>query len=102
MKALRWTVAVLALAGCSCVATGSAVAGDSSAQDQALDRWRACDHFVTIRLGRVDTSGRVFVTGAEYETGPFEQCIHEMAARQGAVLPVNPVVVTQMEAPSPS
>jgi hypothetical protein len=69
MKALRWTVAASALAWCLCVVTASALAGNSPAQDQALDRWRACDHFATIRLGRIDLSGRVFVTSAEYETG---------------------------------
>ena len=99
MKALRWTIAASVLAGCSFLLTGSAVAGDSPAQNLAQDRWRACDHFVTIRLGRIDPSGRVFVTGAEYEAGPFTECVREIATRQGAVLPVDPVVVTQMEAP---
>jgi hypothetical protein len=101
MRALLWTVAVSVLAFCSFLVTDSAVARNSPAQDQALDRWRACDHFASVRLGRIETSGRVFVTAAEYEAGAFTQCMREMATRQGAVLPAEPVVVGQIEAPAP-
>ena len=100
MKRVPLVVILSAIACCAPAATGVAVAGNSSAQDLAVDRFRACDHFATVQLQRIEMSGRVMVTGAEYEAEPFRECMTEMARTQGAALPVDPVVVNQIEGAS--
>ncbi|PWU24326.1 MAG: hypothetical protein C5B48_06900 [Candidatus Rokuibacteriota bacterium] len=96
MYALRLTVALFVLTGSVCLPAVSAIAKNSPAQDQAVERFRQCDHFATIRLEHIETSGRVVVRGAEYEAEPFKACMAERATRQQAALPNDPVIVDQM------
>lgn len=96
MYALRLTVALFVLAASVCLPAVAAIAKNSPAQDQAVDRWRSCDHFATIRLEHIEKSGRVIVRGAEYEAAPFKECMADMANRQQAALPNDPVIVDQM------
>jgi hypothetical protein len=77
---MRWTVLSLVLGVLT--AAGCATAHNSPAQDLAWERWKACDHFVTITLERIDLDGRVVVRGNEHEAAPFTTCVHEAAAGQ--------------------
>src|SRR2546427_12159787 len=64
------------------VASGCATAHNTPAQDLSWERWRACDHFTTIALDRVDVDGRLVVKGYQYEAEPFTVCVHKAAADQ--------------------
>ena len=50
---------------------GCATMANTPAQDLAWERWRACDHFSTISLERIEPDGRLIVTGYETEAIPF-------------------------------
>jgi hypothetical protein len=84
--------AALAAAGCM---TGAR----TMEQDLAFQRWKRCDTFATIVLQRIDTDGRVIVTGRTAEQTPFLKCMAEQAREQqkskpGLVVPdpiVNPI-----------
>jgi len=67
---------------------GCATMANTPAQNLAWERWRACDHFSTISLERIEPDGRLIVTGYETEAIPFTACVRETAreqARRGAV-----------------
>jgi hypothetical protein len=64
------------------VAAGCATLRNTSAQDVAWERWKACDHFAAITFERIDLDGRLVVRGYEYEAGPFTACVREAAADQ--------------------
>ena len=88
----------LLLAGCA-----TFTAGDTAAQALARDRWRSCDHFVTLRLDRVDASGRVILSGKETEGPAVRECMQAALAeqkRKGADIPVDPGVVIEYGAGS--
>jgi len=51
-------------------------------QDLAYQRWKRCDTFANISLQRIDTDGRVIVTGREFEQYPFLNCMAEQAREQ--------------------
>jgi len=68
------------LAGCS---------GLTPTQELAWDRWKACDHFATIRMTRIGEDGHIVVTGREYETAVFAACVQRVAldqSRRGAAV----------------
>jgi len=79
----------LAAAGCM---TGA----QTFVQDLAYQRWKRCDTFATIVLQRIDTDGRVIVTGRETEQYQFLNCMAEQGLLQqkskpGLVVP-DPIV----------
>jgi len=81
--------AALAAAGCM---TGA----QTMEQDLAYQRWKRCDTFATIVLQRIDTDGRVIVTGRTGEQTPFLNCMAQQAREQqkskpGLVVP-DPIV----------
>ena len=51
-------------------------------QDLAFQRWKRCDTFATIALQRIDTDGRVIVTGREPEQAEFLRCMAEQVREQ--------------------
>ena len=63
-------------------AAGCATAHDTPAQDLSWERWRACDHFATISLDRIDADGRLVVNGQQSEAAQFTACVHEAEAAQ--------------------
>ncbi len=63
-------------------ASGCAPTHNTPAQDLSWERWRACDHFTTIALDRVDVDGRLVVKGYQYEAALFTACVREAAADQ--------------------
>jgi hypothetical protein len=77
---MRWTLLSILLGVLS--AAACATARNTPAQDLAWERWKACDHFVTIALERIDLDGRVVVRGNEHEAVPFTTCVREAAAGQ--------------------
>ena len=80
-------------------AAGCMTGAQTFEQDLAYQRWKRCDTFATIVLQRIDTDGRVIVTGRETEQYPFLNCMAEQAREQqkskpGLVVPdpiVNPI-----------
>ena len=65
-------------------------------QALAYQRWQRCDTFATITLQRIDTDGRVIVSGLAAEQYPFLRCMAEQAREQqkskpGLVVP-DPIV----------
>ena len=74
---------------------GCATMANTPAQDLAWERWRACDHFSTISLERIEPDGRLIVTGYETEAIPFTACVRETAAEQArrAVVVVGPAAL---------
>ena len=64
------------------VVVGCATAHNTPAQDLSWERWRACDHFTTVSLDRVDADGRLVVKGQQYEAAPFTACVREAANDQ--------------------
>ncbi len=79
------------------LAAGCAIAPNTPAQDLGWERWKACDHFSTITLDRIDLDGRVVVKGNQHEAAPFTTCVREAASdqvRRGvAALPQEAVLV---------
>lgn len=75
------------------------------AQELAWDRWKACDHFATIQMTQIRTTGQLVVTGREHEAGPFTACVQQAAADQGrqgaAVGDVTTTVVMGFEGAQP-
>jgi len=61
---------------------GAACAPMTPAQNLAWDRWRTCDHFVTIHLVQILPSGDVVATGREYDAAPFSTCMQEVLVQQ--------------------
>jgi len=61
---------------------GCATVHNTPAQELSLERWRACDHFTTVALDRVDADGRLVVKGQQYEAAPFTACVQEAANDQ--------------------
>ena len=91
MKAACRLAAALALA-----ATGCMTGAQTFEQDLAYQRWKRCDTFATIILQRIDSDGRVIVSGRTAEQYPFLRCMAEQAQEQqkskpGLVVP-DPVV----------
>jgi hypothetical protein len=85
--------ASLLLAGCA-----TFTVGDTPAQALARDRWRSCDHFVTLRLDRIEASGRVLLSGKEIEGQAARECMQAALAeqrRKGAEIPADPGLVIQ-------
>ena len=79
---------VFALLAMMATSTGCATLGNTPAQDLAWERWRACDHFATISLERIDMDGRLVVAGHHIEAAAFTTCVGETAteqARRGVV-----------------
>jgi hypothetical protein len=80
-------------------AAGCMTGAQTFEQDLAYQRWKRCDTFATIVLQRIDTDGRVIVTGRETEEHQFLACMAEQAREQrkskpGLVAPdpiVNPI-----------
>jgi hypothetical protein len=92
-RRVAFVVAIAAGAG------GCMTGAQTIEQDLAYQRWKRCDTFATIVLQRIDTDGRVIVTGRETEQYPFLDCMAEQAREQrkskpGLVVPdpiVNPI-----------
>ncbi len=85
--------ASLLLAGCATLTVS-----DTPAQALARDRWRSCDHFVTLRLDRIEPSGRVLLNGKETEGQAVRECMQTALAeqrRKGAEIPADPGLVIQ-------
>ena len=80
-------------------AAGCMTGAQTFEQDLAYQRWKRCDTFATIVLQRIDTDGRVIVTGRETEQYQFLACMAEQGREQqkskpGLVVPdpiVNPI-----------
>ncbi len=64
------------------VAAGCTTGAQTFEQDLAYQRWRRCNTFATIVLERINTDGRVIVTGRETEQYPFLSCMAEQAREQ--------------------
>lgn len=80
-------------AGCAALAVS-----DTPAQALARERWRSCDHFPTLRLDRIDASGRVLLNGRETEGAAARECMQAALAeqeRKGAEIPADPGLVVQ-------
>jgi hypothetical protein len=60
------------------VATGA----QTFEQDLAYQRWQRCNTFSTIVLQRINTDGRVIVTGRETEQYQFLSCMADQAREQ--------------------
>jgi hypothetical protein len=63
-------------------AAGCLTGAQTFEQDLAYQRWKRCDTFANIVLQRIDTDGRVIVTGREFEQYPFLNCMAEQAREQ--------------------
>lgn len=63
-------------------AAGCMTGAQTFEQDLAYQRWKRCDTFATIVLQRIDTDGRVIVTGRETDQYPFLDCMAEQAREQ--------------------
>lgn len=63
-------------------AAGCMTGAQTFEQDLAYQRWKRCDTFATIVLQRVNTDGRVIVTGRETEQEQFLACMAEQARLQ--------------------
>ncbi len=63
-------------------AAGCLTGAQTFEQDLAYQRWKRCDTFATIVLRRIDTDGRVIVTGRETEEHQFLACMAEQAREQ--------------------
>ena len=63
-------------------AAGCLTGAETFEQDLAYQRWKRCDTFANISLQRIDTDGRVIVTGREFEQYPFLNCMAEQAREQ--------------------
>jgi hypothetical protein len=63
-------------------AAGCLTGAETFEQDLAYQRWKRCDTFANINLQRIDTDGRVIVTGREFEQYPFLNCMAEQAREQ--------------------
>jgi hypothetical protein len=77
-------------------AAGCLTGAQTFEQDLAYQRWKRCDTFATIVLQRIDTDGRVIVTGRETEQYQFLSCMAEQTREQrkskpGLVVP-DPIV----------
>ena len=74
---------------------GCATMANTPAQNLAWERLRACDHFSTISLERIEPDGRLIVTGYETEAIPFTACVRETAAEQArrGVVAVGPAAL---------
>jgi len=77
-------------------AAGCMTGAQTFEQDLAYQRWKRCDTFATIVLQRIDTDGRVTVTGRETEKYQFLNCMAEQTREQqkskpGLVVP-DPIV----------
>ena len=77
-------------------AAGCMTGAQTFEQDLAYQRWKRCDTFATIVLQRIDTDGRVIVTGRETEQYQFLNCMAEQRREQqkskpGLVVP-DPIV----------
>jgi len=63
-------------------AAGCMTGAETFEQDLAYQRWKRCDTFATIVLQRIDTDGRVIVTGRETEQDQFFACMAAQAREQ--------------------
>lgn len=63
-------------------AAGCMTGAQTVEQDLAYQRWKRCDTFATIVLQRIDTDGRVIVTGLETEQYQFLTCMAEQGREQ--------------------
>jgi hypothetical protein len=63
-------------------AAGCMTGAQTFEQDLAYQRWKRCDTFATIVLQRIDTDGRVIVTGQEKEQYQFLNCMAEQTREQ--------------------
>ena len=84
-------VATMTIGAAACM-TGA----QTMEQALAYQRFQRCSEWPTITLQRIDTDGRVIVTGSEAEKGPFLACMGEQVLLQqkskaGLVVP-EPVV----------
>ncbi len=81
------------IAGCAALSVS-----DTPAQALARERWRGCDHFPTLRLDRIEASGRVLINGRETEGPAVRECMQAAVAeqkRKGAEIPADPGLVIQ-------
>ncbi|HXJ82457.1 MAG TPA: hypothetical protein VMS64_27700 [Candidatus Methylomirabilis sp.] len=79
---MRSTFGVLVMVAAAASGFGCATGVNTRAQDLAWERWKACDHFSTIALDRIDPDGRLIVKGYEMESAPFATCVAQAAAAQ--------------------
>jgi hypothetical protein len=63
-------------------ASGCTTGAQTFEQDLAYQRWQRCNTFATIVLQRINTDGRVIVTGRETEQEQFLRCMAEQAREQ--------------------
>lgn len=90
--------ALLATASLLLAACAALTFSDTPAQAMARDRWRSCDHFVTLRLDRIEPSGRVLLSGKETEGPAVRECMQAALAeqkRKGAEIPSDPGLAIQ-------
>ena len=77
MTAARRLAVAAAVAAAGCM-TGA----QTFEQDLAYQRWQRCDTFATITLQRIDTDGRVIVSGRSADQYPFLRCMAEQVLEQ--------------------
>ncbi len=63
-------------------AAGCMTGAQTIEQDLAYQRFKRCSEGPTITLQRIDTDGRVIVTGREEEKGQFLACMAEQIREQ--------------------
>ena len=78
MGARRVAFAAAIAAGAAGCMTGA----QTIEQDLAYQRFQRCSQWPTIVLQRINTDGRVIVTGRETEQDPFLACMAEQAREQ--------------------
>jgi len=64
------------------IVAGCTTGAQTFAQDLAYQRWQKCNTFATIALQRINTDGRVIVTGRETEQYQFLGCMAEQVREQ--------------------
>jgi len=90
----RTLTLLLATALCAACAELPASLKNTPAQELALERWRECNHFASVRLQEIRPDGQIWVNyGSSGDYAAWKQCDQEARARQrmaGALLAAPP------------
>ena len=77
MRLTAWPLLGVLMAASACASVRN-----TPAQDLAWERWRACDHFATVTLDRIELDGRLVVAAQQLEAAPFTACVARAASEQ--------------------
>ena len=75
MRAIVLVLLLMTTAAC-------ATSANTPAQNLAMERWDACNHFNTVTLDRVDLDGRLVVSAYQPDGAPFAACVNAAADAQ--------------------